>query len=148
MVLADTDKQAEALAQHYRDGLDVGAVKGMMQSYGVDIESAQSMFERAAIHARNEGVNTLFIHALSENTAMLNIARSAGAVVRRDGPESQAFLELPAATFDSHMSELAQQQYASFDYQLKKQTRQLSAFLSGLQAGRDRGAKPDHKPEP
>lgn len=106
------------------------------------------MFERAAIHARNEGVNTLFIHALSENTAMLNIARSAGAVVRRDGPESQAFLELPAATFDSHMSELAQQQYASFDYQLKKQTRQLSAFLSGLQAGRDRGAKPDHKPEP
>ena len=48
LVLADTDKQAEALAQHYRDGLDVGAVRGMMESYGVDIESAQSMFERAA----------------------------------------------------------------------------------------------------
>lgn len=103
------------------------------------------MFERAAIHARNEGVNTLFIHALSENTAMLNIARSAGAVVRRDGPESQAFLQLPAATFDSHMSEVAQQHYAAFDYQLKKQSRQLSAFWSGLQAGRGSVSEPDHK---
>ena len=103
------------------------------------------MFERATIHARNEGVDNLFIHALSENTAMLNIARSAGAVVRGDGPESQAFLELPAATFDSHMTQVAQQQFATFDYQLKKQTRQFSEFLSGFGSDRGGSARQDHK---
>ena len=36
------------------------------------------LFERAVIHARNEGVDLMFIHALSENTAMLKIARKAG----------------------------------------------------------------------
>lgn len=103
------------------------------------------MFERAAIHARNEGVSNLFIHALSENKPMLNIARSAGAVVRRDGPESQAFLELPHATFDSHLSEVAQQHFAAVDYQLKKQTRQFNAFLAGLQMGPTGEARSDYK---
>ena len=45
------------------------------------------LFERAVMHARNEGVSMMFIHALSENTAMLNIARKAGAVIERDGSD-------------------------------------------------------------
>ncbi len=101
------------------------------------------LFERAAIYARNEGVRVLFIHALSENMAMLNIARAAGAVVRRDGSESQAFLELPAATFDSHMTEVAHEQFAAFDYHLKRQARQFSVFLSSLQAERSQALSPD-----
>ena len=36
------------------------------------------LFERAAIHAVNDGVKTLYIHALSENAAMIRIARKAG----------------------------------------------------------------------
>lgn len=48
VVIADSDAQAQSLAQHYRDGLDVGAVEGMMKSFGVDIDSAKSMFERAS----------------------------------------------------------------------------------------------------
>ncbi len=94
------------------------------------------LFERAVIHARNEGMRVLFIHALSQNTAMLHIARAAGAVVHRDGPESEAFLELPPAGFDSHLSEVAQAQFAEFDYQLKKQARQFSVFVSSLQSKR------------
>ena len=31
------------------------------------------LFEHAALHARNRGIDTLFIHALSENAAMLKI---------------------------------------------------------------------------
>lgn len=94
------------------------------------------LFERAAIHARNEGVHALFIHALSENMAMLRIARSAGAVVHREGPESEAFLELPPANFDSRLSEVAQTQFAEFDYQIKKQAKQFAAFVAVLQADR------------
>ncbi|EOX4387926.1 LLM class flavin-dependent oxidoreductase [Citrobacter freundii] len=48
VIIADTDEEALSLAQYYRDGLDIGAVEGMMRSFGVDIESAKSMFERAS----------------------------------------------------------------------------------------------------
>ena len=57
------------------------------------------LFERAVTHARNEGVSQLFIHALSENTAMLKIARNAGAVLERAGSETEAHLRLPPADF-------------------------------------------------
>jgi pyrimidine oxygenase len=36
VITAGTDAEAEARAQHYRDGLDEGAVAGMLQSYGVE----------------------------------------------------------------------------------------------------------------
>jgi pyrimidine oxygenase len=36
VITADTDAQAQARAQTYRDGLDEGAVAGMLQSYGVE----------------------------------------------------------------------------------------------------------------
>ncbi|MGC3983979.1 MAG: GNAT family N-acetyltransferase [Pseudorhodoferax sp.] len=91
------------------------------------------LFERAVMHARNEGVQSLFIHALSENTAMLKIARNAGAKVERDGSESEAFLRLPAATLDSRMNELVQQHLALTDYHLKAQAQQFRRFLQGVQ---------------
>ncbi|NMM82722.1 GNAT family N-acetyltransferase [Acidovorax sp. SRB_14] len=91
------------------------------------------LFERAVMHARNEGVSMVFIHALSENTAMLKIARNAGAVVHRDGPESEAFLELPPASLDSRVTEIVEQHLAEVDYRLKKQAKQFWDFLAGVQ---------------
>lgn len=91
------------------------------------------LFERAVVHARNEGVQMLFIHALSENTAMLKIARNAGAKVERDGSETEAFLRLPAATLDSRVAELVQQHVGLTDYHLKSQAHQFLRFLAGLQ---------------
>ena len=91
------------------------------------------LFERAVVHARNEGVSQLFIHALSENTAMLKIARKAGAVIERDGSESEAHLRLPAADFESRVSELVDEQLARTDYHVKAQARQFWQFLGTLQ---------------
>lgn len=91
------------------------------------------LFERAVMHARNEGVQMLFIHALSENTAMLKIARRAGAVIERDGSESEAHLRLPPADFDSRVTEIVNEQVAITDYHLKSQARQFWGFLSVLQ---------------
>lgn len=91
------------------------------------------LFERAVIHARNEGVHLMFIHALSENTAMLKIARKAGATVEQDGPESNAYLRLPPATFDSMVMEMIEEKIAQTDYRLKVQAKQFWDFLRNLQ---------------
>ena len=90
------------------------------------------LFEHAMLHARNRGVQTLFIHALSENTAMLRIARSAGATVERAGSESEAWLKLPTDTLASHTKEVVAEQAAELDYRLKVRARQVSDILSTL----------------
>src|SRR6476661_3456693 len=94
------------------------------------------LFERAAIHARNDGVDLLFIHALSENTAMLKIARKAGAKLERFGTETEAHLRLPPATLDTRMSELVIEHFAQTDYRLKQQVKSFWDFLAGVQETR------------
>lgn len=91
------------------------------------------LFDRAVIHARNEGVGMMFIHALSENTAMLNIARKGGATIERDGSESEAYLKLPPADLDSRMTEMVEEQIAQTDYRLKVQAKQFWSFLTAVQ---------------
>ncbi len=90
------------------------------------------LFEHAMLHARNRGVETLLIHALSENTAMLKIARNAGATVVREGPESDATLKLPPDTLASHMGELVEHRAAELDYRLKVHARQVGGLLDAL----------------
>lgn len=103
------------------------------------------LFDRAVVHARNEGVSLMFVHALSENTAMLKIARKAGAVVEREGSESECYLRLPPADIDSRISELLEEQIAQTDYRLKAQARQFWDVLkvmhevrNGVRDARDR----------
>lgn len=97
------------------------------------------LFERASVHARNEGVELMFIHALSENTAMIKIARNAGATVERAGSETEAYLRLPPATLDTRVTELVEERVAQADYRLKRQAKNFLAFLANLQEIR-RGA--------
>lgn len=97
------------------------------------------LFQRAATHARNEGIELMFIHALSENAAMIKIARNAGARLERAGSETEAYLRLPAATLDSRVTEMVDQQVAETDYTLKKRARFLLDLLAGLQARRRGG---------
>ena len=90
------------------------------------------LFEHAAVHARNRGIETLLIHALSENTAMLKIARYAGATIERNGSESEARLKLPPDTFSSHVGEMVEQQAAEMDYRLKVRSHQVNALLGAF----------------
>jgi GNAT superfamily N-acetyltransferase len=91
------------------------------------------LFDRAVMHARNEGVDMMFIHALSENTVMLNIARKAGATIERDGSESEAYLKLTPANMDSRMTEMVEEQVAQTDYHFKVQAKKFRDFLAALQ---------------
>ena len=122
--------------------------------FGVSVSDHQrgrglgaQLFDRAVMHARNEGVQMLFIHALSENAPMLKIARRAGAKVERDGSESEAYLMLPQATLDSQFSGLVQEQMAELDYQLKQQAQHFRKALAVLQEIR-KGVRESRHPQP
>lgn len=95
------------------------------------------MFERAAMDARNKQVRHLHIYALTENTAMIKIARNAGAAVVRNGSESEAFLRLPRASLNSRMAEIMEDHYAQVDYRLKSHSKQFRDFLVGIRAIQD-----------
>ncbi len=108
--------------------------------FGVSVQSdargkgyGSLLFDRAVTHARNKGVDLMFIHALSENAAMLKIAKNAGAVVERDGSESEAYLKLPPATLDTRMTEAVEDRFAELDFQLKLQAKRFWEFLASLQ---------------
>ena len=121
-----------ALAQH--SGHEQCAEFGVsVLSQGRGQGLGTRLFERATIHARNAGVDMIFIHALTQNRAMLNIVRKAGAIVKGDGADSEAYLALPPATLDSHMTELIGQQWAELDYRLKQQAQQFWRFLAQVQ---------------
>ena len=88
------------------------------------------LFDHGMLHARNRGIDTLSMHALSENAAMLAIARKAGATVERDGPEVEACLRLPPDTLASHLDAALKQTAAEMDFGLKSQARLLDNWLS------------------
>lgn len=94
------------------------------------------LFERAAIHTRNEGYSQIMIHALSENAPMLRIVRSAGAVITREGPDSEAYLRLPPATLDSRITEIIEEHWAQADYRYKQHGKHLRTILANLQPPR------------
>jgi len=96
------------------------------------------LFDLAVLHARNRGVRTLLIHALSENLPMLRIAHNAGAQVVREGSEAQAVLKLPADSVASHVEQLVETSAAEWDYRFKLQAQRIERLRQTLSAIVDR----------
>lgn len=90
------------------------------------------LFDHAVLHARNRRIETLFIHALSENTAMLKIARNAGATVEREGSESEAWLALPPDDLVSQVGAIVEDQAAEWDYHLKVNVKRVQDFIDAV----------------
>jgi hypothetical protein len=100
------------------------------------------------MHARNEKVSLIYIHALSENAPMIRIARKSGATLERDGSETEAYLRLPKRDLDSRVTELVVDQYAKANYSIKEDAKRFWDFLSnvqeirqGVRAGRHQAAE-------
>lgn len=90
------------------------------------------LFEHAMLHARNRGVDTLVIHALTENRPMLRIAHRAGAVVQRSGGDADASLRLPPNDLASRLEEIVEDGAAEIDFSLKRQAQQVGQLLDSL----------------
>jgi RimJ/RimL family protein N-acetyltransferase len=91
-----------------------------------------ALFARAAEHARNRFVTRLFMHCLSENAAMMHIAKKSGMSICVDTGEADAFLKLPPADPASVAGEFVDQRLALFDYALKTQAAALKRATDAL----------------
>lgn len=90
------------------------------------------LFDHAVLHARNRGIDALLIHALTENTAMLRIARQAGASVERDGGDALARLRLPPDDLRSHLDAFIESSAAEIDFRLKAHGQLVSQVLESV----------------
>lgn len=90
------------------------------------------LFDHAAMHARNRGIERLYIHALSENHTMLRIARNAGATVERDGSESQAWLKLTPDTLATQVEAIVEARAAEVNYRLKRHALRIGELIDDV----------------
>lgn len=129
--------QLVAMAHLAYGSAPAGAEAGA--EFGVSVAShlrgrrlGERLFAHAELHARNRGVHTLVVHALSENAPMLRIARQAGATVERHGAESQALVHLPPDNLASHVEALVGEGAAGLDYRIKREVRRVDRLLASL----------------
>jgi len=113
--------------------------KERVAEFGVSVSrSARGMgmgtklFERAAIHCRNNDVDTLYMHCLSSNKTMMHIAKKAGMEIHRDYGEADAYLKLLPANPASMLQEALDEQFATLDYTLKANKRIAAKWLDRL----------------
>jgi GNAT superfamily N-acetyltransferase len=128
------DELGLAAAAHVAFGVD-GAELGVSvlpghRSRGI----GSALFARAVEHARNRFVTRMYMHCLSENVAMMHIAKKSGMKICVDTGEAEAFLKLEPADQASLSGELMGQRVALFDYALKAQAaamRRITGSLGG-----------------
>lgn len=104
------------------------SVARSMRGLGV----GSKLFERAAIHCRNNDVDTLYMHCLSSNQTMMHIAKKAGMEIQRDYGEADAYLKLPLANPASMLQEALDEQFATLDYTFKVNRRIAAKLLARL----------------
>ena len=80
-----------------------------------------ALLARAHVHARNQGIDALFMHCLAENGAMLHLARKQNMRIVAERGEAAARLELPPASPASIAQALFDERVGLFDYALKSQ---------------------------
>ena len=136
------DRRLELVAMAHLAYLGPAASSAAYAEFGVSVAwhlrghgYGERLFDHAALHARNRGIDTLLVHALSENTAMLRIARNAGARIERDGPESQAWVKLAPESLASRVEAMVEGRAADIDYNLKRQAQRVDGFIAGLTKG-------------
>ena len=90
------------------------------------------LFERAAIHCRNNDIDTLYMQCLASNQTMMHIAKKAGMEILRDHGEADAYLRLLPPNPASMLQEAVDEQVASIDYTIKANIRAAMKWLECL----------------
>ncbi|MBU3613970.1 GNAT family N-acetyltransferase [Polynucleobacter sp. Latsch14-2] len=107
--------------------LPVFKSKGRAAEFGVSVLPegrgrglGTALLARAAVHSRNTRIETLFVHCLANNKAMMHLAQKAGMSVEYAYGDADAYLKLLPANSSTIVQEAANEQWADFDYALKE----------------------------
>ena len=126
----------------------VVTTKEQVAEFGVSVSKSMrgmgvgsKLFQRAAIHCRNNDVDTLYMHCLSSNKTMMHIAKKAGMEIQRDYGEADAYLKVLPPNPSSMLQEAVQEQFAMFDYTFKANARAAYKLFERL-PGRKKTAPP------
>ena len=79
-----------------------------------------ALLQRSAVHSRNTSIETLYVHCLANNKAMMHLAQKAGMTVEYAYGDADACLKLPPANTATIVEEAANEQWAGMDYALKE----------------------------
>ena len=79
-----------------------------------------ALLQRSAVHSRNSNIQTLYVHCLANNKAMMHLAQKAGMTVEYAYGDADAYLKLPPANSGTIVEEATNEQWADFDYALKE----------------------------
>jgi GNAT superfamily N-acetyltransferase len=93
-----------------------------------------ALLARAHMHARNWGVRTLFMYCLTENGAIMHLARKQGMEIIAEAGEADAKLKLPPADASSFLGAAFEQRVALFDHALKTQLANARRLAEALTA--------------
>jgi GNAT superfamily N-acetyltransferase len=92
-----------------------------------------ALFTRAVMHLRNRGTLEVFVHCLTENGAMMHLARKHGMRIMPAGLETDARLLLDPATAQSHLTEWLHDHHADAIQAVRRNariSRLIFAFLA------------------
>ena len=78
-----------------------------------------ALLQRSAVHSRNTRIDTLYVHCLASNTAMMHLAQKAGMRVEYANGDADAYLKLSPASPSTIVEEAANEQWADLDYAMK-----------------------------
>jgi RimJ/RimL family protein N-acetyltransferase len=102
--------------------------KGRSQGLGT------ALLERSAVHSRNTRIETLYVHCLASNKAMMHLAQKAGMRVEFAYGDADAYLKLSPASPATIVEEAANEQWADLDYAMKsnlKKSKQVWSWFLG-----------------
>jgi hypothetical protein len=91
-----------------------------------------ALFTRAVTFLRNRGTLEVFVHCLSENGAMMHLARKNGMRIVYSGSESDARLQLDPPTANSFINEWLGDQQAHAVQAVRRNARLTSRLLDYL----------------
>ncbi len=91
-----------------------------------------ALYRRAYEYSRNHRIDTLFVHCLKENAAMMHIARKAGMEIVLDAAEVEAHLRVPPGDPVSYTEEFLDDRVGLFDLALKSQFLAARTFTEAM----------------
>lgn len=91
-----------------------------------------ALFRRAITFLRNRGATSVFVHCLSENRAMMHLARKHSMRLSYGNGESDGQLEITPATADSYVTEWLEDQRGRMVQSMRQNARLAKVFFDAF----------------